>query len=652
MLLLGLFTCLFLALTCLPIVFSVGLMVTQRVDMALAAQNAAFAGTSETDQNASVINLREADAASVATQVLAGNLKAPVQFGSGPGRYEATITVHDPMDSGTRILVDESKQANPACDVAPSTPIGGSPAGVRWLHDTGNCWRDDVVLAYHRSPGLTVYLTGGVTVCSPLMTAIAIGHAGGCVELVRMNTRGYADMSTENPAPTELVVSVHGPLSNDPELQSGIARFSWQSNGVIELGSGETVTCRLINAGSDTVARTASNCGAASGEATFTNLPGGHYRFEVNISYQSETGPVSKTGAGSVTIPAGSSSGYAHINQSPPASSLLDWDVTGAGTVHCWLYSKSGHFASEIEYPAHPAGAEVPCDSYKGKPAPLTPAQSSYLFTVAIPGQIPSRVSWYTGAPPHTTSVHYHVSVSSGAVSPRPTVLTFTWDDSDLQGTSAEMRQIVDPSLTVCALERTKVGNTDYAPVPVSTYSGCADRGQFTTSGSHELTYSDTIPLDAGYSYRFSVQVAAKSRQPTQAPANSFSIASIPVLTWSNDGSNALENDGLHWRWTVDTGAPYGDFQPAQSTCRLASYVTVTVDRRITATGTPDVISSVCAAAGDISVPQAQLAADRIYCYRINPGKVSNGGSFTAGRGYLYRPDNNPVVQEAACPAG
>ncbi len=130
MLLLGLFTCLFLAMTCLPTIFSVGLIVNQRVNMALAAQNAAFAGTSQTNPNSSVIDLveqRDANipgvpgSAELAARVLTGNLSYPQGFGSGASQFHATIIVHDPMDdpfpfgtapTATRMLITESMRAN------------------------------------------------------------------------------------------------------------------------------------------------------------------------------------------------------------------------------------------------------------------------------------------------------------------------------------------------------------------------------------------------------------------------------------------------------------------------------------------------------------------------------------------------------------
>jgi hypothetical protein len=42
--------------------------------------------------------------------------------------------------------------------------------------------------------------------------------------------------------------------------------------------------------------------------------------------------------------------------------------------------------------------------------------------------------------------------------------------------------------------------------------------------------------------------------------------------------------------------------------------------------------------------------ADRIYCFVFDPGKLTTGKTFNAGRGLLYRDAPERRAQEAGCP--
>jgi hypothetical protein len=665
MLLLGLFTCIFLAMTCLPTIFSVGLLVNERVNMALAAQNAAFAGTAETNPNSAVVDLVEYESARRATEVLAGNLSTTKGFGPNQGQYRAIVTVHDPMNSGERMLVNESRQLNGDCtpSAAPA-PMSGERTGVEWVHDTGNCWTDEIVGAYHRVPGLTVDLEGGVQVCASWMAAVFNEDHEGCAELVRMRVRGYADMATENAATTDPKVKAFN-ASTDEELQSGIATFSWQVTGA-QLEIGTRVTCRLTRQ-ADGATIYDGPCQEPT-RMQFANLDAANsYSFRVTIDYQGVNGPVSAFGEASAKIPAGANSLRAYITQAPIGydqgdvrnGANLDWAFQGSGarSASCWLLQSSAEPSSSFAATPHPQDsgeAFTPAECvarFKDKPAPMTPGKTWYMFTIAVPGQIPDRVKWYTGVPPHSVNVtlrHNIAAVVPERPATAPATFGFSWQDSNFAGLDVnERRQVVDEASTFCSLSRrglTAEGNGagDWSPVTGEIYTDCPE-ASMTDGGAATLTYEAAVDLDTGYEYQFIVRVATKG-QAQLTRTHIFKVPESPQIVWNKNESELLTSNGIEWNWTIKGGT----FVPDRSSCELRNYATRNDAGKITATGDGQITQLDCPANG--SYPLLNPAPNKIYCLVFAPGRTSRGGQFISGFGILYRDDPERKAQEAACP--
>lgn len=666
MILLGLFTCLFLGMTCLPIIFSVGILVHQRVNMSLAAQNAAFAGTAETDRDSKVVDLIQDRAAQRAAEVLESNLETNRFVSSWQQQYGATITVHDPMDGGREYLTTDSLRDNPECDrpVQPEDKPSPRP-GMAYKHDINDCWVDTQVEARHRSPGLTIVLEGNVEVCASWMAAIFDPEGRPCARMMRMRTEGYADMATENPVDTLIKVLVDGPSNVSPDLDDGVARFSWEAIGGLEVG-GSTFHCKLYSfnpetgSRSTTAVRDVPNCGngSATGSYTFTGLTPGHYEFEVELTFVRKVGVpaegqpqqtevVPRTGnVVRITVPPGAGSARAVITAYPrlpeAGQNVLRWAVEPATTTRtprCLLWSRpvsAGAFLEAIKSAPDSEATVVDCDAYQGKV--FGQDGQVYRFDIYMPaqGDQPAQAKrrstqWFLGVPAYSPSITFTMVIAGQPIpapfpGSRQLRLSINWqDDPGFAGTNNETeRQAAISSNSNCRVERLQ--GADW--VTYDAGAALCARGDFTVNGNG-VAYAKNVFVESGYKYRFVIQLATQPfsfnlRSGTSDPKYAREI------TWSFSRSSAgvLGPDSLTWSWKV-TG---DDLTPTCTYTRMDTQDSGGVIRVVA--GSATAISGTCTDTG--GVVSTTLVADKAYCLRMS-GALGAGGTVSGRIGWLYR---------------
>lgn len=247
---LTIFFAMFLVVTLIPSLYSTGLLTSASANAATSAQQAAYAASSALADGASRLTIDPAQASARADQIVRANLAdIPVDY-----RIKKIDVVTHNVDATVAV----SRQLDPSCS---------NPA---------YCWKDSLVGAYHRAPGVSVTVELIVNVCSTWNPDV--GHGNGCFDYTVIE-HGFSEYTTEAIGdPSDVTFAIDGP----PATGNGdTAAFNWSLTGGFKP---LTIQC-IVDGKISPLSCSASGTGV--GARTFTSLAIGSHTFQLRVTNSS-----------------------------------------------------------------------------------------------------------------------------------------------------------------------------------------------------------------------------------------------------------------------------------------------------------------------------------------------------------------------------
>lgn len=244
-------------ITLLPSLMAIGQAVDSNVAVLTQAQSAAYAASGVTEEVDGRLRINSAAAKQRALDVISENVGRNV---AGDPDFDIEIYVHNPNVDSVR----NSQAIDPNCDLAPVT------------QEDAPCWRDTVVGAYHRTPGVTVIINQTIDQCFTWSFLILEEGETGCAKTT-VTGYGYAEFTTQSIEPeNDITFSLSGP---DPIVDERTATLDWTITGNYAPNS---VKCIIDNQ--------PTFCGpymsGASGSITRDGFAPGKHTFRVQVQGQ------------------------------------------------------------------------------------------------------------------------------------------------------------------------------------------------------------------------------------------------------------------------------------------------------------------------------------------------------------------------------